>query len=443
MTHLGTFLLAGADKKSGEALIAALGKSGLRGHHEVGLAAIIDRARADHPDILVVDRAIEGGNILELARQVKAYPETCDIPICLLAERFDSAMARAVLALGLDDLIVAPFNTDMLTARLKPLLRLSTMHTELLRRAQVATSFGLVVPERVETAVNLDKQSLLVVCAGSAQEKLDYRDALSPADLIITESLYEAESLLTQRNFDAALLDVRGKPADYLGFCSQVRNNSRLFNLPVVLAMRPEDMGDGIEAYRRGASRVIPKPIDADRLQLGTQILVRRQRLRWKIREALLKTLAQPTADAHTATYGAPFFHSYVESRLDFAKAGNRHLSVVFVNIPNVPGIAQQFGDEAAGMLMSQLGNWINGLLRVEDLVSRTDTSEFCLVLPDTPIEEAEVVMHRIASVLTYTDFAVPEVYQPVRVWVEIGSAIAQANDTVASLLARAHTNIN
>jgi len=53
------------------------------------------------------------------------------------------------------------------------------------------------------------------------------------------------------------------------------------------------------------------------------------------------------------------------------------------------------------------------------------------------------VVMHRIAGVLAYTDFAVREVYQPVKVWVQVGCTDARNDDTVASLLARGRRNLD
>ncbi|HIJ64269.1 MAG TPA: diguanylate cyclase, partial [Rhodospirillaceae bacterium] len=86
---------------------------------------------------------------------------------------------------------------------------------------------------------------------------------------------------------------------------------------------------------------------------------------------------------------------------------------------------------------------WITSLLRGEDLTVRYDENEFCVVLPDTPKDEAEIVMNRIAGVLAYTDFAVKEVYQPVKVWVRAAAADLQPGDTAASLIERARRDID
>jgi two-component system cell cycle response regulator len=59
-------------------------------------------------------------------------------------------------------------------------------------------------------------------------------------------------------------------------------------------------------------------------------------------------------------------------------------------------------------------------------------------MLPDSPLSEASLVINRIAGVLAYTDFAVRDVYEPVKVWVRVGSAELTDGDTAESLIARA-----
>jgi len=51
--------------------------------------------------------------------------------------------------------------------------------------------------------------------------------------------------------------------------------------------------------------------------------------------------------------------------------------------------------------------------------------------------------MHRIAGVLAYTDFAVRDVYQPVKVWVQVGCIVVGAEDSLDSVLSRARQNLD
>jgi two-component system cell cycle response regulator len=441
MSHLGTLLLVSGDNRGGQTLGARLSEGGFDVTQVADGAKALEKLKTEHPDIILAMSSLSDMSGIDLAKRIKEMEATADIPVALLCDHFSAELSQQALDTRIDDLVVQPVDPGVLAARLKPLLRLSTMHTELSRRAQVASRFGVEAAGKVDLAVD-DANQLILLVSNDKKAADSYAATLAPANLIITDNLIEAEDLLTQKNFDAAILDVSDSAAEHLSLCSQIRNNSRLFNLPVLLIAAPGTFPDPVEPYRRGASRVLVRPSDPHLLVTALQAMVRRQRLRWRIREALLKTMCKQTGDDRTAAYSRDFMMSLLTERLEHARSGGRHLSVVFLNIPNIGAVVHQFGKEAGEQLLAQLGNWIMGLLRAEDLTARSNDSEFCLVLPDTPIEEAEIVMHRIASVLTYTDFAVPDVYQPVKVWVEVGSALAREDDTVETLLARAHTRL-
>jgi two-component system cell cycle response regulator len=51
--------------------------------------------------------------------------------------------------------------------------------------------------------------------------------------------------------------------------------------------------------------------------------------------------------------------------------------------------------------------------------------------------------MNRIAGVLTYTDFALTEVYKPVSISVEFGIAGIEKGDTIDALIERTHAHLD
>lgn len=434
MIRLANVLIVDGNASRAPELQERLGHGG---YHATVLSATADalaHIRAEHPDLVLVGNPA-GGDAMQLASELKNATETDDIPVLLLAETVTAELCQSALNAGFDDVLAADCDDVELNARLRPLVRLETMHAELRQRARIATRFNVDARERVSGPAGARPALLLIGDKVAAAQRLltDIGDLSRAADL------FEAEDVLSRRNFDAALISFDDEPEGLLGFCSQVRNNPRLFNLPmVVLTTRGAD-----DAYRRGATRVLPPGTDPAVLHAVMLSLVRRQQLRWNIRAALGDSLAPATRDPLTGAYGRAFFDAYVSSRLELAKTQNRHLAVVFFAAPNIEGVRRQFGEDAALHLTQQVGQWITGLLRAEDLTAAYAPNEFCVVLPDTPLAEAEVVMHRIAGVLAYTDFAVREVYQPVKVWVQVGCTDARDGDDEASLLARARGNID
>jgi two-component system cell cycle response regulator len=337
---------------------------------------------------------------------------------------------------GIDEVMAADVADGELFARLRPLTRLATMHAELKHRAETANLFGIKARDRVATA-EAARPSVLFIGADEAVRQV----VAETANLTLTQNLYEAQDLLTRQNFDAAVLIADGDATPALDFCAQVRNNPRLFNLPMVLFAKDHDLD--AEGYRHGASRVFTGDTDPDVLRAAVLTLVHRQQLRWNIRGALGDSLAPLTRHPVAGCYNRTFLDSYLQGRVKDALTHERPLAVVCFYIPNVDAIEAQHGEDPAQHLLLQLSQWIMGLLRAEDLTASYRRNEFCVVLPDTPLAEAEVVMHRIAGVLGYTDFAVREVYQPVTVWVQVGATELKPGDDMETLVARARQNLD
>lgn len=439
MIRLANVLIVEDDGARADALCERLA---LGGYHTIWVrdgADALHQAKAEHPDLVLLG-AMGAADPVSLGAALKADPITGDIPVLLLTEAgtgaADAALSARAEAADLDEIIAADCGDVELFARMRPLVRLSTMHAELRQRARTAAqACGVTVRGRVET-VGAARPALMLI--GDAAAAL--RPMLEAVAHITTSGdLFESEELLSRQNFDAALIAFTAEPEGLLGFCSQVRHNPRLFNLPLVLVHG----GDATEAYRKGATRVLAQAPDAGLLRAVMLPLVRRQQLRWSIRGALNETLTGDARDAATGAYSRRFLDTYLAERLAGAKAQNRHLSVVFFAAPNIDSVRRQFGEDAAIHLTQQVGQWIGGLLRAEDLTAAYGANEFCVVLPDTPLAEAEVVMHRIAGILAYTDFAVRDVYQPVKVWVQVGCTDARQTDDVGALVTRARRNLD
>ncbi|MBC7950193.1 MAG: diguanylate cyclase [Rhodospirillaceae bacterium] len=431
MIRLANVLIVDDNSGHADALVQRLG---LGNYHAVvarDAAHGLSHARQEHPDLVLA----VSPDPISFSAALKTDPASCDIPVIVIAETVTPDLCARALEAGVDDVIAIQCDDDELFARMRPLVRLATMHAELRYRAEAAQGFCVVARDRVGAPENA-LPAILLIGDEAARAQAILADF---CDITLSDNLYEAEGLLTQRNFDAALIAFDDEPEGLLGFCSQVRNNPRLFNLPMVVLSG----ADAVEAYRRGATRVLPRPVDAVVLRSVMLTLVRRQQLRWTIRGALNDSLQGAARDEETGVYSRAFLDAFLANRLEAAKSQDRHLAVVFFASPNVDGVRRQFGDDAALHLTQQVGQWITGLLRAEDLTAAYGPAEFCVVLPDTPLAEAEVVMHRIAGVLAYTDFAVREVYQPVKVWVQVGCTDSRSDDDMDSLLARARKNLD
>jgi two-component system, OmpR family, alkaline phosphatase synthesis response regulator PhoP len=123
-------------------------KSALDG--ESGLLAAV----RDNPDIILVDLMLPGIDGLEVCQRLRSEPRTARIPIIMLTAKSAESDRIVGLELGADDYVTKPFSPRELAARVKAVLRRSSVQEpqpSLIRRN--------------ELTIDLDRRE--VSCGGS------------------------------------------------------------------------------------------------------------------------------------------------------------------------------------------------------------------------------------------------------------------------------------
>ena len=82
----------------------------------------LERARADHPDIVVLDIMMPRMSGLDVAKALKADPATAAIPVMLLSAKAQEADLRAGDDSGADDYLTKPFDPLLLLQRVEVLI---------------------------------------------------------------------------------------------------------------------------------------------------------------------------------------------------------------------------------------------------------------------------------------------------------------------------------
>jgi two-component system, OmpR family, phosphate regulon response regulator PhoB len=89
-------------------------------------AAALDKARRNIPDLIVLDWMLPELSGIEVCRQLRADPDTKEVPVIMLTARGEEADRIKGLASGADDYVVKPFSPAELLARVRAVLRRST-----------------------------------------------------------------------------------------------------------------------------------------------------------------------------------------------------------------------------------------------------------------------------------------------------------------------------
>lgn len=99
------------DKEGYRTVTAATGSEGLR------------QARAEKPDLVVLDLMLPEIDGLEVCKRLRSAPETAMLPIIMLTAKAEESDTVVGLELGADDYVTKPFSPKTLVARVKALFR--------------------------------------------------------------------------------------------------------------------------------------------------------------------------------------------------------------------------------------------------------------------------------------------------------------------------------
>ena len=440
MTRLTNVVVAGGDATAAVARVEMLGPAGYAGHAVSNGLDVPAYVSERQPDIVLLEGGFDDVDAFEVVRRLKRDPGSRHIPIVMLNAAATPQAHREGLESGLDDMIAAGAADDIVLARLRPFVRLSTMYAECIDRVATAAEFRVEVALAAIHEVAPTRCRVLFVgtdspAVASAAQALSQ----SEFDIIRETQPIAARDRLGTETFDAAVIavDQNEDMARAYFLCGHIRNTINLFNLPVLIASANQSGLHDDTPYRQGASMALPLSGGGESLANALRFLVRRQRLRWNLHGPLTATLQKNSQDSLNGLYNEAFLRAHLSRILESGAKRQGIVSLVVFSLLNVAYLREQYGRRVATQLMQQVADRICAMVRVEDIAARLNPSTICAMFPDAEPGDAARACERITDGLQSTQFDIGD-SKTRFVWAQSGIASAERGDTADSLIARA-----
>ncbi len=430
----------GAGKK--EELVSALHTSGFEtyaGNITESAAEVTGERR---PDVVILNmestEAKENPEaFIHLARRLKESALSSRMRVLMVGGSHE--MSLEGVDKDIDDLLLGPIKTVQICHRVQSLIRLNTMHEELVRRLNTSAKYGVDAPPPVLPPTQLDNANILFM--GNAQGYGIIENALyKKATLISALTFTTAMDYLNRSEFDTILIDVGDQPAQYLDFTRDLRRNSRFYNLPVLMLTDPGCLVDPTIAYEAGVTDFMEKPVSQDELQVRTTALVKEQRFRTSLRQIYRESRHFATNDSLTGLYSRGFLLEHLANVLEDAKRTSQTFAIAAIEITNMREINEILGYASGDRLIRQVGELVGLLVRGEDLASRFSGHGFMVILPDTKADDAAQAIRRITGVVHHTEFAIQGHHHPISVSLDTGIIGYKKGETAENIIDRAWT---
>ena len=112
--------------------------------------------------------------------------------------------------------------------------------------------------------------------------------------------------------------------------------------------------------------------------------------------------------DALTGLYNRWFLTDKIEAEINRSLRHGAPLSLMMLDIDHFKRVNDTYGHSAGDHVLQSVGKVLRESCRVYDIPSRYGGEEFCILLPETKIDNTSVVANRIRERLQSADMEVP-----------------------------------
>jgi diguanylate cyclase (GGDEF)-like protein len=100
--------------------------------------------------------------------------------------------------------------------------------------------------------------------------------------------------------------------------------------------------------------------------------------------------------DSMTGVYNYRYFYKRLAEEMNRAARFGREVSLVIFDMDKFKQFNDEFGHQTGDMVLRKVSNLISRTVRSIDVVCRYGGEEFCIIMPDTGIENCKIFIERL-----------------------------------------------
>lgn len=263
------------------------------GHVDVCEAAdgvqALKRLSEDEFDLLITDWDMPNMSGLQLIKEVRANPDTVDVPIIVSTSRSSQDEVVEAMGAGANDFISKPFNDVELQAKIESVLK----------------SVNVLIAEDSTSMMGVLKKML---------EDMGYSNVYEANDGA------KAWEILCEGRFDLLITDWNMPNMSGLELVEHVRADHSMVDMPIIMSTSRTNHQDVIEAMKSGVTNYISKPFRPNQLRDKIAQVMRGQANR-KIKKQLFSVDAMLKGSARDMLYDRRFpFVLLVEKSIELSE---------------------------------------------------------------------------------------------------------------------------
>ncbi|OUS12367.1 hypothetical protein A9Q89_05575 [Gammaproteobacteria bacterium 53_120_T64] len=205
-------------------------------------------------------------------------------------------------------------------------------------------------------------------------------------DVEVLQDVSKLMGLVVDFQPDLILMDVNMPQCSGLEAAAVIRQNTEWLSIPIVFLSTESDIARQMEALRLGGDDFLAKPVAPSHLVAAVVSRIRRFR----------KLRLRMEVDSLTGLLN----HGTLKSALqaEYYRAARQQSDLVFamIDLDNFKGVNDKHGHPVGDEVIKSISRLLVQRLRRSDIVGRYGGEEFAVILPDTSLAQAIVVLNEL-----------------------------------------------
>ena len=403
-----------------------------------GLQAL-EIARAEAPDIVLLDVMMPGMDGFEVCRLLKADPQTTHIPVVMVTALSDVSDRVRGLEAGADDFLTKPVRDVALFARVRSLIRLKMVMDEWRVRQQTSSELGIVPPTSTPEHESYHHARILI-CEASAIETANLQEVLARDghELQVAATIPESQKLAAGSEFDLVIVDLALGDDEALRLCSHLRAQEKTRQTPILLIAEEDQTAKLAKSLDLGVNDYLMQPVDRNELLARVRTQIRRRRFQDRLRASYMQSLSMALTDQLTGLYNRNYLMTHLSGLMQRTIASGKALALAMIDVDTFKQVNDTHGHAAGDEVLAELAQRMTHFTRNFDTVARFGGEEFVVVMPDITPELAMLVAERLRLRVADTPMKLKSgLSLPIKI--SIGVAVSRhQGDRAEDLLSRA-----
>lgn len=205
------------------------------------------------------------------------------------------------------------------------------------------------------------------------------------------------------------LLDISMPGLNGFEVLERLKRSPVTAEIPIIFITGIPDSETEEQGLNLGAVDYITKPFSSAVVRARVRHQLKLQRLTSALKEANARLTLLAMTDPLTGAHNRRHFLDILSNEQARARRYHHPTSLMVMDIDRFKSINDRFGHDVGDLVIKEVVRISSALLRKNDAFGRLGGEEFAILLPETPLEEAEQIGNRLCSQIAQAKVRAPE----------------------------------